>query len=143
MLKWSGMVVGATAALILAVGPGAFTQQSPDPLDGSRWDLFAYRKTRPIAGHDLTVRFNDGRIWGEAGCNRYTGSYSVHGDSIAVRGVSAGDSVCDEPEGIMEQEEYYLQFLAEVRLIILAGDRLRLRRTDGEELTYLPRQCKK
>lgn len=143
MRKWRRVVAGALTALVIGVVPGVLAQESPDPLDGTRWDLVAYRKTRPIAGRDLTVRFNDGRIWGEAGCNRYEGSYSVQGDSIRIWKIAAEEAECEAPEGILEQEEYYLRFLSDARTYAFVGDQLRIQRWDREQLTYVPRECKK
>ena len=94
-------------------------------------------------GRDLTVRFNDGRIWGEAGCNRYEGYYSVQGDSIRVWKITAEGKECEAPEGIMEQEEYYLRFLSDARTYLFVGDQFRIQRWDREQLTYVPRECKK
>jgi heat shock protein HslJ len=137
------VVAGVMAVLVVGVVPDVAAQESPDPLDGTRWDLVAYRKTRPIAGRDLTVRFEGGRIRGEAGCNRFEGSYSVQGDSITVSDITGEDAECEEPEGIMEQEEYYLQFLSDARTYAFVGDQLRIQRWDREQLTYVPRECEK
>jgi heat shock protein HslJ len=134
-------VVAATmAVLVISFAPDVVAQESPDPLDGTRWELVAYRKTRPIAGRDLTVRFNSGRISGEAGCNRFEGCYSVQGDSITVSNITAKDAECEEPEGIMEQEEYYLRFLSDARTYKFVGGQLRIQRWDREQLTYVPRE---
>ena len=134
-------VVAATlAVLVISFVPDVVAQESPDPLDGTSWKLVAYRKTRPIAGRDLTVRFNSGRIFGEAGCNRFEGSYSVHGDSITVSNITAGGAECEEPEGIMEQEEYYLRFLSDARTYKFVAGQLRIQRWDREQLTYVPRE---
>lgn len=143
MRNWKRVVAGTMAALVIGVVPDVIAQEGPDPLDGTRWDLVAYRKTRPIAGLDLTVRFNSGRIWGEAGCNRFEGSYSVQGDSITVSNITAEDAECGGPEGIMEQEEYYLRFLSDARTYEFVGGQLRIQRWDREQLTYVPRECKK
>ena len=140
MRNWRRAVACTMAALVIGVVPEVAAQEGPDSLDGTRWDLVAYRKTRPIAGWDLTVRFDSGRIWGEAGCNRFEGSYSVQGDSITVSNITAKDVECEEPEGIMEQEEYYLRFLSDARTYKFVGGQLRIQRWDREQLTYVPRE---
>jgi heat shock protein HslJ len=134
------VVAAALAMLVIGLVTDIGAQESPDPLDGTRWDLFAYRKTRPIAGRDLTVRFDSGRIWGEAGCNRFEGSYAVQGDSVTVSNITAEGAECEEPEGIMEQEEYYLRFLSDARTYKFVGGQLRIQRWDREQLTYVPRE---
>ena len=114
-------------------------QTSGDPLDGTEWDLIAFRKSRPIPGTHFFIRFDDGRVTGNAGCNGFFASYAVHGDSITVTDIGAERMMCHEPQGLMEQESYLLRFLAEVRTLGLADDRLLLHRPDGEDLTFVPR----
>ncbi|MCK4977502.1 MAG: META domain-containing protein, partial [Anaerolineales bacterium] len=69
--------------LFLAACAGASTGAS-DPLDGTSWELWAFRKTKPIPGTTFTVTFEDGQVRGSAGCNSYGGSYQIDGDRIFV-----------------------------------------------------------
>jgi hypothetical protein len=64
----------------------------------------------------------------------------VHGDSITVSNITAGGAECEEPEGIMEQEEYYLRFLSDARTYKFVAGQLRIQRWDREQLTYVPRE---
>ena len=63
----------------------------------------------------------------------------MKGDSIRIWKVTTEVAECENPEGIMEQEEYYLRFLADARTYAFVGDQLRVQRWDREQLTYVAR----
>ena len=74
-------------------------------------------------GHAQT--FAEGKVTGSAGCNTYTGTYTLDGDKLTIAGLTVTDETkktCDSPRGIMDQEAIYLANLAgAVRLIQTAG----------------------
>ena len=109
-----------------------------DPLDGTSWVLMAYRKTRPISGTTITATFEDGQVRGSAGCNSYSGSYQVSGDTITVGAVAITEMACLEPEGVMEQELLFVEFLTDAQTFRLADGQLQTFRPDGEALTFVP-----
>ena len=86
---------------------GCIALPTTDPLDGTSWELYAYRKSHPIQGSTLTVSFEGGQIHGSSGCNSYGGSYEVDGGKIAVGKIFATLMACSEPEGLMEQETIF------------------------------------
>ena len=55
--------------MFVATGCQLGEDQKADPLRGSTWELFAYRKTRPIEGTLITAEFRDGQVRGTGGCN--------------------------------------------------------------------------
>ena len=109
-----------------------------DPLDGTSGVLMAYRKTTPISGTTITATFEDGQVRGSAGCNSYSGSYQVSGDTITVGAVAITEMACLEPEGVMEQELLFVEFLTDARTFRLADGQLQTFRPDGEALTFIP-----
>ena len=126
-----------TLMLLLAACSGVGPKTSQDPLEGTSWDLIAYRKTSPIEGTTITAEFSDGRVQGSAGCNSYSGDYTADGESIEIGPIMRTEMACMEPEGVMDQEDYYLEFLAAVSLIEFNDDQLQL--FDGHEaLTFTP-----
>jgi len=129
-------VVGVVLAIL--TGPLS-AQVSADPLDGTEWEVVTARGASLLPGTHFYIRFDEGRVTGNAGCNGFFGGYEVRGDSVAVTDVAAQKMMCHEPVGLMGQEDSLLRFLEEVRAFRLDGDRLRLRRPDGEALTLLPR----
>jgi len=128
-------VILLSAAACAAPGPAA-----SDPLDGTSWVLMAYRKTRPIPGTTITAIFEDGQVRGSAGCNSYGGSYQVSGDTIAVGEIACTEMACMEPEGVMDQEMTFLEFLGNARTFRLLDGQLQMLRSDGEALTFVPQE---
>jgi heat shock protein HslJ len=109
-----------------------------DPLDGTTWELMAYRKSRPIEGTTITAAFEDGQVRGSSGCNSYTGSYQVDGKTITMGEMAVTMMACMEPEGTMDQETMFLGFLGDAQTFRLVDDQLQISRSDGEMLTFVP-----
>lgn len=110
---------------------------SGDPLDGTSWELTAYRKSKPIAGTTVTATFDDGRIHGSSGCNIYSGSYRVRRDTISVSELAWTEMACLEPDGVMEQEMLVMGFLSDARTFRLDEGQLQIFQSDGEALTFV------
>jgi heat shock protein HslJ len=81
---------------------------------------------QPVSG-TLTTNFDSsGGVNGFAGCNSYSGSYTVDGNSLSIGAVSAGLALCDQ--ATMDQEAAFLSalssaasFTMEMGLIISDG----------------------
>lgn len=122
--------------LMLDSGTMQFTAQSSE-LAGTSWTVISYNNgqqavTSVIIGTELTATFGeDGQLTGSAGCNDYSVSYEVDGDSISF-GPSIGTlKECAEPEGIMAQEQQYLTALTTAATYQIRGGRLELRTAEG------------
>lgn len=109
-----------------------------DPLDGTSWNLFAYRKSRPIPGTKITAEFENGQVHGSAGCNTFSGEYTISGGMINFENVASTLMACLDPEGIMEQEQLIMEFIWDAQNFRLSADQLMIYRSDGEALTFLP-----
>jgi len=137
-------------SMILAILVGMFTlllvacsgadPVPNDPLDGTSWVLMAYRKTRPIPGTTITATFENGQVHGSAGCNSYGGSYQVNDGMITVSDIAITEMACLEPEGVMEQETMFCEFLLAGETLRFAGEQLQIFRPDGEALTFIPQE---
>jgi heat shock protein HslJ len=132
MVACAGMIILSLAA---CGGAGSATS---DPLDGTSWVLMAYRKSRPIPGTTITATFEDGQVRGSAGCNSYGGSYQVSDDTIAVDEIAITEMACLEPEGIMEQEMMFVEFISDAQTFRFTDEQLQILRSDGEALTFVP-----
>lgn len=127
--------------LILVDGDGnelaAFTVVSQE-LGGSSWIVTMYNNGREavvgvIDGPELTASFgDDGEISGTAGCNSYVASYDADADAgtIAIGEIGLTDMACEEPEGIMAQEQEFLAALAMAATYRIQGNTLELRTAD-------------
>ncbi len=132
-------VVALAGILILSLTACGVGDSAPDdPLNGTSWELMAYRKTRPIPGTTITATFEGGQVSGSAGCNSYSGSYQVNGNTITVGPTAITEMACMEPEGVMEQEMTFIEFLTSAQTFRFADEQLQLFRADGEALTFIP-----
>jgi heat shock protein HslJ len=79
----------------------------------------------------ITLDFSaDGRVSGSAGCNRYTGTWTAEGATVAFGPAAATRRMCPD-QAVMEQEQNFLTALGTVRSMRMEGDRLELRAADG------------
>ena len=109
-----------------------------DPLNGTSWVLYAYRKSKPLPETTITAIFEDGQIRGSAGCNSFSGDYSVRGGKITVGPMAITMMACLDPEGVMEQEQLVLEYLGDAQTYQLSDERLMIYQSDGEALTFVP-----
>jgi heat shock protein HslJ len=141
-MKTRVLVLLVLAGLILPSLAGCRRAGSApaDPLDGTAWVLMYVRKSTPIPDTTITATFEDGQVHGSAGCNTYSGSYQVTDGTIEVGPTAITEMFCMEPEGVMDQETMFVQFLQDVRTLRFVDDQLQLSRPDGETLTFVPQE---
>jgi heat shock protein HslJ len=72
----------------------------------------------------------DGMMSGSAGCNNYTGGYTVDGSNIKIGPLASTRKLCSTPEGVMEQEAQFLAALETAATYRIDGDRMEMRTTD-------------
>lgn len=125
---------------LLSACAGGETPTPSNPLEGTSWHLFAYRKTKPLEGTQITASFESGLVRGSAGCNSYGAPYQLDGNRISLGEIELTAMACLEPEGVMEQEAYLMDFLANVQTYRLEGEQLQLYRPDGEGLFFIPQE---
>ncbi|MBN1937786.1 MAG: META domain-containing protein [Anaerolineae bacterium] len=135
--KWTVLIVLLDlATLILSACSRA--SESPRSLEGTSWTLLAYRKTSPIEGTTITATFEEGRVSGSAGCNSYSGLYEVDGDKITVGALAITMMACVEPQGVMEQEQTFTEFLGAAQTFRFEREQLYIYFSDHEALTFVP-----
>lgn len=131
-------ITGAT--LELGTADGALSLRfaaTPSPsLIGTEWIATMINNGKGgvvsvVAGTTVSAVFGpDGRVAGSGGCNRYSGTYTADGSSLAVGPVAATKMACPAP-GVMEQEGQYYGALTRVTTYTFDGDRLQLRDASG------------
>ena len=104
----------------MSSGKGSATK-----LPGSAW------VAEEIAGHGVatgmqsTLEFGeDGRVSGNAACNRLTGSVNIDGQKLTFGQMAMTRRMCPAPT--MDQEMHFLTALAAVRRFEIVNDRLLL-----------------
>jgi heat shock protein HslJ len=75
------------------------------------WELESLSGNAVLPGTTITLEFSDDQISGSAGCNHYGGSYRAGEDSLTVSDLFWTEMGCLEPEGILDQENAYLNAL--------------------------------
>jgi heat shock protein HslJ len=118
----------------------------PPIRESSAWILTSFVEdgaiTLPLAGTEITLVLEGGSyshrrmMVGKAGCNNYQVQYEGTSDELKVVRLLATHLDCREPEGVMEQEAYFLSLLTEVHRIRFHGPQLSLYTPDGKELSF-------
>ncbi len=103
----------------------------PNPLANTFWNLDAIVQggspSPVIAGTQITAQFDaNGALNGTSGCNSYSATYVVNGQSLAITSISGSKQLCEEPAGVMDQESLYLQLLSQVAKFSMDGSSLSL-----------------
>ena len=123
------ILVGATLVLtvLLAACANEKADQSPeenDVLPDSEWVLTWLNGDALIEGTEITLNFEETSLDGSAGCNTYGGSYTASEGSLSLSGVYATEMGCPEPQGILDQEQAYLNALNAAASFQVDGERL-------------------
>jgi len=125
--------------------PTATPAPTPDRLAGTRWEVVNYNNGQGalvslIADTRISVDFGtDGQITGSAGCNTYFAPYQVTGNAITISEPGATQTVCAEPEGVMEQEAEFLAALQTAATFSIDGDTLEMR-TASDQIAIVATQ---
>lgn len=119
------------AACAPAAGSDAPIEATPHPwsaapeLVGSEWVLVELNGAAPLAGSHLTLAFDAEQLTGYAGCNWYGAPYQevTEAGPPAVL-FSLTMRACQEPAGVMEQEQVFIITLQSAAGRRLLGERL-------------------
>jgi heat shock protein HslJ len=85
------------------------------PLEGTEWTLVSLRGEMPIAGASQELGFHpDNYMEGTAGCNSYGADYSARGQVFHIAAIHRTSFECEEPSGIMPQDEAFFEALASI-----------------------------
>ncbi len=100
------------------------------------WRLTNLNGANIVPGTEITATFGDGgNLSGSSGCSTYSAAYQVNGSSLAVGSLSGSGQFCDQPAGIMEQEQTYQLVLASATGFTIEGNQLTIRSARGQ-LTF-------
>jgi heat shock protein HslJ len=114
-------------------------ENEDDPLLGTEWLLERIYAEPVIEGSVVSAQFehqnNTTLISGLAGCNSYSGNYQVDGNQLTFGEIIATEMACQEPQGIMQQEQQYLRALFEdITSYQLTDDKLLMQNEAGETI---------
>ncbi|MEJ2759358.1 MAG: META domain-containing protein [Anaerolineales bacterium] len=108
-----------------------------DPLLGTGWLLKQYGGKDILPnGNQPTITFSGGLASGNSGCNGWQGEYTIDGTNLTFGELSGSEIFCENPAGIMEQEDAFLQMLGDAASYELNGDQLTIYTSSGEALVF-------
>ena len=109
----------ASGLLLAGAGPALAGDTGPT-LRGPEGDW----RTRTL-GVTQTVTFDDdGRVYGDTGCNRFTGGYTTKGDRMTIGPLASTLRACPQP--IMDAEAIFLNKLQSTVAFRATAKKLRL-----------------
>jgi heat shock protein HslJ len=140
IMSYKNALLAALALVVLVsvVACSGMAPGSEDPLDGTSWVLMGYGFAAVLPGTEITAKFEDGEVSGSSGCNTYGGSYEVKGETISFKDIFMTEMACLDPEGVMQQEQTYLEYLSGAQTFQVSPGQLQFTRADGETLTFIP-----
>jgi heat shock protein HslJ len=111
------LILGALALLSGSCAKTDSTITTSD-LEDTKWILESYGELVNLEDVLTDTRIvaefvsSEGTVKGSAGCNSYSGSYEVEDSQLSIPGpIAATEMYCMEPEGVMDQEQQYLEIL--------------------------------
>ena len=110
-----------------------FEATEPISLEGTTWIATGINNGREavvsvVQGSEVSAVFDEtAEVSGSAGCNSYGGSFEADGDSISIGPLAATEVFCEQPEGVMEQEQAFLAAMQNATVYELTEDQLTLR----------------
>lgn len=122
---------------------GAPTIPLPPAADlvGTEWVLTALNGAPLREGTYITLNLYSGEANGFAGCNRYTAQYESSRDgSLTLRSVSVTQALCPQPEGVMAQEQAYIEALRSAASYRMLDGRLDLLDVAGNTILSFQRR---
>lgn len=103
------------------------------------WQLTSLNGADLVEGSTITLEFSGEELTGSAGCNGYEGRLDAASEGILdAPEIASTEMACMEPEGVMEQEQKYLQIMWNAATYLFVGDELQIATLDGETLTFSP-----
>jgi heat shock protein HslJ len=113
-----------------------FNRLKMGELRDTSWRLVSFGNKIPIPGSEMTAAFSSNEIQGNASCNHYFGDYKASRDQISITGLGWTEMACQDPEGIMEQEQTLMGLLSKAAEFNLQGNTLQIRTSTGEVLVF-------
>jgi heat shock protein HslJ len=113
-----------------------YVEQGPG-LEDNPWELVevlssAGEQMTVLPGTEVTAEFVAGALGGSGGCNRYFGPYEVSGSSLTVGMLGSTMMFCGEPEGVMDQEQAFLDAMQSAASFEVSAEQLLILNGDGQ-----------
>jgi heat shock protein HslJ len=118
-------------SFVLLAACASAGSQGGGTLTGAVWMLDKLNGQALVTGTAISAEFTtDGRVSGTAGCNNYSGQYTVSGSTIQI-GTPLASTMMACEQAVMDQETAYFQALANAKTFEVKGDQLTLKDSGG------------
>ncbi len=138
-------LLAVSLALVLAiVGLAGCVSEEPSVsvshggLEDITWILESYGEPENLQtvleGTEVTALFDsaEGQVIGSAGANHYFGAYQISKNKLPIQEIAHTEMYRLDPEGVMEQEEYYLTTLQAAESYEISAGKLQI--TSGNQV---------
>ena len=100
--------------------------------------MWNHRTTSVIQGTEVTISFDEDGLGGFTGCNSYAGPAEVEDGSVTIDAqyFFYTAKLCEDPDGLREQEERYLDLVQRVTRYGIYGDGLFMQTVDDVFLLF-------
>jgi heat shock protein HslJ len=133
-------VAGCQRDDLPGTGPEVIPEDPPD-LAGTAWSLRLLNDNEPVEGTQVTLIFEATTAGGDTGCNSYGGDYTTGpGGSLEFGELTQTLILCEEPEGVMEQESAYIETLRQAATYQVVADMLEIQNQAGETTLVFEQQ---
>ncbi len=123
-LKYGVIALGAIGFVVILVLMLNFGRG----LEGPTWVVQEMSvdgtMTAPISEAPPFAVFEDGAVAGSPGCNSYSGTYQIEGDSMTIGPLASTLMACTAE--LLGQETFYFELLAQTDSYEVSGDQLTL-----------------
>jgi heat shock protein HslJ len=119
-----------------------YSAAAANPLEGS-WDVTGYNNGKqavvsPVAGSTLTAIFTADQVSGSAGCNTYSGPYTLSGTALKIGPLASTMRACAD-QAVNDQEQQFLAALQNSTTYSQSGNNMTLKAAGGEnQVTLIP-----
>ena len=140
MKRIMGLCAAAAAGALLSGCAHNLTGIEPGQIENKRWVLVS-QNGNPVSGPRVTMEMwpvtaQDGRIGGQAQCNRYFGSYQVTDNKLHFSPMGGSRAACPAP--FMTKEAEYLSAFPKLNDIEFKGNSLELSNSGSNpKLSYV------
>ena len=125
---WWMLVALLVTSVVVHAQPSRNLSTDQRVLTGTDWRLISFgpadAEVEVIPGTTVTLKFgDDGRASGSTGCNSYSGTYQVRGDTVSFGRLVSTRRACLD-QNASEQEQRFLSALEMASKFRLSSDRL-------------------
>ena len=145
-LNRSATLLAAGAILAGCSSMNTLTGIDPGQVNNKTWVLTSINDNPVVTGSRVTMEIqpsmpDQGRISGQAPCNKYFGGYRIANNEISFTPPGATRMMCPTP--IMKQESMFLKALPNLNKIEFATDELTLKNSKGNEVLHFAAESAK